>query len=142
MFIIEVKDQQLRNLKSRFKRALQIALKLTATDLQSNIRQNAPKRSQLLSISFMKAPMGSLAWHVFSELKRSIWVSKGTGIYAGKGRIYPKNAKFLKFKIGGRVIFAKSIKGQKPNRYIENSIKTTESRLPFIINKAVRMTGG
>ena len=49
----------------------------------------------------------------------------------------PKKAKYLKFKIGGKWIYTKSVKGQQPNRFVERTIKSTESPVNAIFNKAL-----
>ena len=53
----------------------------------------------------------------------ALYVHEGTGIYGPKKRkIVPKNAKALRFKAGGRVIYRRSVKGQKPNRYLKRAV--------------------
>lgn len=42
------------------------------------------------------------------------WLQEGTGIYAGRGRIYPKHAKVLAWD----GIVVRSIKGTPPRRYL------------------------
>lgn len=90
-------------------------------------------------------PVGRIGTNV----KYAIWVHEGTGIYAGKGRIYPKKAggvlawKSNKYRGGGKfsgstftrtdssgkplsrnsgMMFAKSIKGMKGRPYLRNAL--------------------
>ncbi len=62
----------------------------------------------------------------------AMWVHEGTGLYGPrKARIYPKTAKFLAWKstvYGAKKgkyagwVFAKSIKGMKPNRFLADAL--------------------
>jgi hypothetical protein len=52
------------------------------------------------------------------------YVVKGTGIYGPRRRpITPKNAEVLVFRVGGQVVFARQVKGQKPNPFLVNALK-------------------
>lgn len=56
------------------------------------------------------------------------YVHQGTGVHGPKGvRITPKTGKALKFKIGGQVIFRKSVAGQKPNPYMKRAFDKYKS---------------
>ena len=67
----------------------------------------------------------------------ALYVHSGTGIYAGRGRIYPKRAKVLAFKVGGKMVFAKSIKGQKANPFVERTANKMTPIIQRIFNKTV-----
>jgi hypothetical protein len=64
---------------------------------------------------------------VFSNLPYAIYVHEGTGIYAGRGMITPKRAKFLVFVPTGAStpVFAKQTKGQPPNPFLFYALQTT-----------------
>lgn len=56
---------------------------------------------------------------------------EGTGVYIGKGRIYPRRAPMLVFfwkKVGRRVAF-RSVKGTPPTRYFSKGIRDWLQRL-------------
>jgi len=60
----------------------------------------------------------------------------GTGIYGPNKRpITPKNKKALKFQIGGKTIFVKSIKGIKANPVLENTAKKNKSEIENAIRR-------
>ena len=67
----------------------------------------------------------------------ALYVHSGTGIYAGKGRIYPRKSSVLVFKIGGKTIFAKSIKGQKPNPFVDRTAKMMTPIVQKIFEKSI-----
>lgn len=51
------------------------------------------------------------------------WVNDGTGIYGPRhAPIRPKRAKVLHFHWKGREWFLKSVKGQKPQKFVERSM--------------------
>lgn len=66
---------------------------------------------------------GELAVQVGSGVRYSRWHHDGTGLYGPRHRrIYPKRAKVLVFRTrGGRLVFARSVKGSKPNRYLADT---------------------
>lgn len=60
----------------------------------------------------------------------SLYPDQGTGVYAGRGRIYPRRAKALVFYSRGRLIFAKSIKGQPAQHFMEEGL-SAGTRITF-----------
>ncbi len=51
------------------------------------------------------------------------WVNDGTGVYGPRhSPIRPKNARFLHFHWKGKEWFLKSVKGQKPQKFVERSM--------------------
>ena len=66
----------------------------------------------------------------------SDWMRFGTGIYGPRGKpITPKRAKFLRFTTGGRVVFAKSVRGMKPNDYVEKAWGATAGARQAMITR-------
>lgn len=50
------------------------------------------------------------------------YVHEGTGIYGPKKRpITPRSASVLAFSVGGQMVFAKSVKGQKANPFMKRA---------------------
>lgn len=56
---------------------------------------------------------------------------EGTGVYIGRGRIYPVRAKALTFywKKAGRVVSFKSVKGTPPTRFFQRGVRDWVTRL-------------
>lgn len=68
---------------------------------------------------------GEPAVLVGTNVKYARWVHDGTGIYGPRGvPIRPRTKKFLRFKPRGarRYIYARSVKGMKPNRFLTNAL--------------------
>lgn len=61
------------------------------------------------------------------------FVNFGTGIYVGRGRIRPKRAKALRFRIAGRVIFRKSVRGQRGQHFVERGFNNARPPIPRIV---------
>ncbi|MGE7672977.1 hypothetical protein ACQKMV_05235 [Lysinibacillus sp. NPDC094403] len=60
----------------------------------------------------------------------------GTGIYGPNKRpITPKNKKALRFEIGGKTIFVKSVKGIKANPVLENTAKKIKAEIENAIRR-------
>lgn len=94
-----------------------------------NLNDRSPRRvdtgrlrssitTQLVSIG------GKPAVRVGTNVRYAIWVHEGTGIYGPKGTyIYPKVKKYLSWKKkGGKRVYAKRIKGMKPNRFLADAV--------------------
>jgi hypothetical protein len=66
---------------------------------------------------------GELAVQVGSGVRYARWHHDGTGLYGPRHRrIYPKRAKVLVFRVkGGRLVFARSVAGSRPNRYLHDT---------------------
>mgnify|MGYP003659785101 CR=1 FL=1 len=66
------------------------------------------------------------------------YVNYGTGIYAGRGRIRAKQGKVMVFKgMGGGMIFARSIKGQRGQHFAEKGLDNASKDVPRIVVKRI-----
>jgi hypothetical protein len=78
----------------------------------------------------------SLAGRKFQKI---LWVNNGTGIYGPHGTpIVPKRSEFLIFNIGSRWFKMRSVKGQKPQRFIEKGINVSKIIIKGKIRSAVK----
>lgn len=61
----------------------------------------------------------------------------GTGVYGKSGTpIRPKRGRFLVFKVGGRTIFARSVRGSKGHFYMKKALDEVKTRMKDIQGKA------
>ena len=87
------------------------------------------KKTFLLSRSILKRPVeataGGLSMTIIAAQPYAAYIHEGTGIYGPKGQmIRPVHAKALHWiGAGGEDIFAKSVKGIKPNRFLSDNLK-------------------
>lgn len=60
--------------------------------------------------------------------KHASWIEDGTGRWSGRGpyKIRPRRAKALRFKVGGRIVFARSVThpGIKPRKFGRNATQS------------------
>ena len=97
------------------------AMNSTALDVQRFAIGYAPARTGSLarSIKVVKANAKKLLALVGTNLFYAPYQEFGTGIFVGKGYIYPKRAKVLRFKTrGGKWVFARRVKGTPPKKYM------------------------
>ena len=78
--------------------------------------------------------------HIISNDKEYLpWVNDGTGIYGPRRqRITPKTANFLHFHWRGREWYLKSVRGQRPQRFVEVSMIEIEKSVPQAVMIASR----
>ena len=88
-----------------------------ANDLRNELVQAAPVDTGLLK-NTIKVDIKDDEI-IITMPEYSIYLEYGTGIFGPKRRpITPKEAKALKFSIGGKTVFAKSVKGMTPQPFI------------------------
>lgn len=113
---------------------------LAAQEIAREVSANAPRDKGRLA----QAPKitrdigpGSIRWTIGVDVKSpegypyDVAQEEGTGVYIGKGRIYPRHAKYLRFywrKVGRFVAF-RSVKGTPPTRFFSKAIRNWPQRL-------------
>ena len=91
-------------------------------------RQLAPVRTGKLRASLQMRFVyvgGAPQVQIGSELPYAVYQEMGTGIYAGRGYIYPTRAKYLVFKPKGssKLVFARRVRGTPALHFLERSIQ-------------------
>jgi hypothetical protein len=75
---------------------------------------------------------------VGTNLRYGVYQEFGTGIYAGNPPIRPKRAKVLRWKSkGGKLIFAKQVKGSRPTKFMQKSRDDTQPLLRDRLDSAL-----
>lgn len=84
------------------------------------------KMRQSIMARVVKAGRG-VEGEVNVNVPYALWVTKGTGIYAGRGLIRPRSAQYMVFSVAygrynipqaGGYYYAEYVKGQKPNPFL------------------------
>lgn len=127
-------------------KAVRRTVDLSVMELRGNLQRNSPvdhgkmQGSWLISGQFS----GELNQKIISSAIYTKWVNDGTGIYGPRGQlIRPKTARLLgPFKYKGRMIAVPWVRGMKPRKFVEKSIRQTERRVPEFTIRAVRETQG
>jgi len=78
---------------------------------------------------------------VFTAMNYAIFQEYGTGIYsdhpsAPKAPITPKRGRYLVFTKNGKVIFARSVKGVRPRRFMRGGLAEVQNRSKQILDVA------
>lgn len=90
---------------------------------QTEAKQTAPRKTSILAAS-IQAETNVNQGRVYTSLSYAPYQEYGTGIYGRSGTpITPKNKKVLSWVSGGKRIFAKSVKGVKPRRFMKKGFE-------------------
>lgn len=101
-------------------------------------KKEAPVKSGNLrrNIEFSYKPISAM---VYPRSGYAVFVESGTGLYgARKDYIRPKRAKVLAFKINGKMIFAKKVKGQKANPFVARTADLAEGKINKIFDDMLK----
>src|SRR4051812_35666362 len=130
MIKIEVhNDKRIKELSSKVSAAIRQAVKDVADETHDKAGSNSPVgKTGKLSKSWQQVQLGELKHSIFNNTKYAAWVNDGTGIYGSGRPITPKRAKFLRFEWHGRIVFARSVRGQKGQKYVEETVTHVNSR--------------
>lgn len=91
------------------------------------------------SMSWKTSQRGKFNWagRLKTSAPYAVYVDSGTGIYGRGTPIVPIRAKFLRFWIGPRLVFAKSVKGFKGAKFTNNARGIFENNAPSWVQKAL-----
>jgi HK97 gp10 family phage protein len=128
---IKISDD-LKDLGDRAESAVEAGLLRAAGAVEATAVEEAPKARGNLADSIRKYIEGSRAV-IAPQARYAFFVHEGTGIYGPyKTPIVPKTKKALAFRIGGKTIIRRSVKGQKANPFMARALRKVISRLPEI----------
>lgn len=93
--------------------------------VEAEAKRRAPgSMADGIRVQLHQGPGGDFRGVVRSTHHATIFVLYGTGVYGPTGRrIVPVRAQALRFVAGGRIVFAKSVKGQKANNFLAESLR-------------------
>lgn len=139
--------RKLQNAGPVFERAATAYLNKSASMVVGSARDFAPRARGILAGSItagsVKKQMGQLSVTVGSNVKYAPYQEMGTGIYGKYNRpITPKRAKILAWKSGGGWVFAKSVKGVRPKKYLEKGVKKMQDNQHIAFSEADKIIRG
>jgi hypothetical protein len=140
-FKITVVNDDLPETVRKSPKAIEVAIEEVAWEMRRNIRGTSPQKTGTLKGSWSKKKIGDLKYNIFTTVKYARWVNDGTGIYGSGKPITPKRAKFLRFEWHGRIVFARSVRGQKGQHYVPEAIRRTEARTETVVVSKLRKAG-
>lgn len=103
-----------------------IALMKRAVVVERTAKSLAAVDSGLLRASIrgrLEKDSRGLFGRIGTTVSYAKYVEVGTGLYGPrKKKITPRTAQALKFTVGGKTVFAKSVKGQRPQPFLRPAI--------------------
>lgn len=128
------------------KKAVRRAVDLSVMELRGNLQRNSPVDHGKMQGSWLIAGQftGELNQKIISSAVYTKWVNDGTGIYGPRGQlIRPKTGRLLgPFKYKGKMIAVPYVRGIRPRKFVEKSIRQTKRRVPEFTIRAVMETEG
>ncbi len=98
---------------------------------QGTAKLKAPVDTSQLRGAIQVTPMhqqgSNILGSVSARAKHALWQEEGTGIYGPRHTpIRPRRAKMLSFVVGGKRVFAKSVRGTRGKWYMKGSVEQNE----------------
>ncbi|MGN0176642.1 MAG: HK97-gp10 family putative phage morphogenesis protein [Methanobrevibacter sp.] len=134
---IKVDTSKMPNLTEEVPKIIKKGLNYTGQGMLRQLKINSPVDTGYLKGWFFSKTSGEEI-EIRTPAKYASFVNDGTGIYGPHNTpIYSKSiGKPLAFQIGGKTVFVKMVKGQKPQKFVEKSIAQTEDKLEGYFIKA------
>jgi hypothetical protein len=124
-------DALVARLGADLERGLQAGLQHVVADIEGRALDHVPVRTSNLYNSITSYVTG-LTGVIKATAPYAEYVHEGTGIYGPKKhRIVPREAKALRFEIGGKVLYRRSVKGMKGVPFFTLAIKEADPQKVF-----------
>ena len=124
--------------KEDFKKFKKELLEETSKNGKMTLQENTPKDTGAGAKAY-KIKKSDNQHIISNDTEYLPWVNDGTGIYGPRRqRITPKTANFLHFHWRGREWYLKSVRGQRPQRFVEVSMIEIERSVPQAVMIASR----
>lgn len=139
--MMTIKVKGLKEIQKKFKESPKLVEQVSKERLTNSAK--ILFRAEVKEAPIDKGNLRRQIKYKYNPFKVTIWpnadyakyVHSGTGIYAGKGMIRPKNAKVLAWREGGQWRYAKAVKGQKANPFVTRAWKSSKSKIKSELNK-------
>lgn len=87
-------------------------------------------------IEFVYKPISAM---VYPKMDYAVYVNFGTGLFGPKNSlIYPKKAKLLRWKSGGKYVYARYTRGMKANPFVNRTVGKAEPRINSVVNNILK----
>lgn len=136
---MEITQNDLDDLVPKIKRSINHASSLLAQEVWGNIMEFSPQDHGRLAGSWKLQKQGDRLYLIGTSVQYALVQDQGSDPY----EIYPRQAKSLRFVIGGQVIYAKSVShpGIQGTNYISGAIAASENRVNEFIAMALEREG-
>jgi hypothetical protein len=125
---IEYSSGGIRNLMAAPNGGIVVYMHRQGEKVRNAARRNAPVDTGRLRGSItseMRRDGNRVTVRIGSNLPYAVYTEEGTGIYAGRGMIRPRRAKFLAWQgrgAGGGWIFARAVRGQPGQHWLRRAL--------------------
>lgn len=135
---ITVDSSKMQNISQHLPQIRKKGLNYSAQGMLRHLKMNSPVDHGLLK-SWFFSKISDDEVEIRTPAKYAAFVNDGTGIYGPyKTPIYSsKVGKPLAFQVGGEMVYARMVRGQKPQKFVEKSIGQTSDKLSDYFIKAV-----
>lgn len=144
-YSLEIKN--LKQIQDMFAKSPQVCAKYLEAGIKdagavivNTMTREAPQgdTKQLHSAHNIAMEYKPIQMTIYPKMEYAKYVNFGTGIYGPKkAPITPKNAKFLAFRYKGNWVFTKSVKGSKPNPFVERTVERSENNINMIFDSVM-----
>jgi hypothetical protein len=145
-YSVSVDTKQIADLDRQFLSGFRKGANDAAKYLEEVVKEEAPtgKSKKLRGgiKGYLEQTASNFTIGVESTAEHTIFVVEGTGIYGKRRRlIRPISAKALRFEGDGGVVFAKFVRGQRPNPFVDRAVAKIESstRLEETIERGIQI---
>ena len=136
----ELEIKNLDQLRKMFKQApevcdkyLQAGTKDAGNFILQEMKKQAPQGDTKKLMGTIQLEYKPIQARIYPTRDYANYVEFGTGIFGPKGTpIVPKNKNYLAFKINGKWIRTKSVKGQKPNPFVGRTVENVGENIDII----------
>ena len=135
---ITVDSSKMQNISQHLPQIRKKGLNYSAQGMLRHLKMNSTVDTGLLK-SWFFSKISDDEVEIRTPAKYAAFVNDGTGIYGPyKTPIYSsKVGKPLAFQVGGEMVYARMVRGQKPQKFVEKSIEQTSDKLSDYFIKAV-----
>lgn len=136
---IHVDESKMQNISEMLPAIRRKGLDYAGQGMIRNLKLNSPVDHGVLRKWFF-ANVSSDQIEIRTPAKYAPFVNDGTGIYGPYNTpIYSKSIGHpMAFQVGGKMVFPRMIRGQKPQKFVEKSIAQTQAKMANYFIKAIR----
>ncbi len=127
----------------RYLKSLRIAFNRVGELFKKTLMDETPRKTGTLANSWVfkvqRAGKGFFL-RLTNPIPYGPWVNFGTGTFIGKGLIRPTTASVMVFRVGARLVFARSTRGQPGQHFTERGADIAAPQIPSVVQKALQRT--
>lgn len=105
------------------------------------MREVAPRDTGNLAASFRIRKRSPTDYVIESDTEYAEYVLTGTGLHGPRRRVIrPRRARALRFEADGEIVFARYVRGQRPQNFAAETVERVEHRITPLMEEAAART--